>query len=163
MMAQDIGAGAPGGKEKGKGDEGVRGMMGDGGELPRISGNPHHPLLLDQRDYSAGERKPMGACSDSRRRRLRVPATMIAPAAMRTRAATRRVARAPAKKSADRPMKAPKRATPKTLPVCRVALRTPAAMPERAFSTLPRRLAVSGGTSAPRPPPSAMSGTSMVR
>lgn len=46
----------------------------------------------------------------------------------------------------------PNSATPRTLPVCRVALRTPAAIPERAFSTLPSKVEVSGGTSSPSPP-----------
>lgn len=36
----------------------------------------------------------------------------------------------------------PNSATPSTLPVCRVALSTPAAMPERAFSTLPSSVEV---------------------
>ena len=46
----------------------------------------------------------------------------------------------------------PNSATPRTLPVCRVALSTPAAMPERAFSTLPSKVEVRGGTSRPSPP-----------
>ena len=45
----------------------------------------------------------------------------------------------------------PNKATPSTLPVCRVALSTPAAMPERDFSTLPSNVDVNGGTSNPSP------------
>ena len=40
-------------------------------------------------------------------------------------------------KAPDRLTNEPNKATPSTLPVCRVALSTPAAMPERDFSTLP--------------------------
>ena len=45
----------------------------------------------------------------------------------------------------------PNNATPSTLPVCRVALSTPAAMPERDFSTLPSNVDVNGGTNNPSP------------
>ncbi len=54
-------------------------------------------------------------------------------------------------------MREPNSATPSTLPVCRVALRTPAAIPERDFFTLPSKVEVSGGTSKPSPPPMATS------
>ena len=49
------------------------------------------------------------------------------------------------------PISDPNRATPSTLPVCRVALRTPAAIPERDFSTLPSSADVNGGTNSPSP------------
>ena len=60
-------------------------------------------------------------------------------------------------KAEDCPTSAPNNATPSTLPVCRVAFSTPAAMPERDFSTLPSNVDVSGGTSRPRPAPIATS------
>ena len=56
-----------------------------------------------------------------------------------------------------RPINDPNSATPSTLPVCRVELSTPAAMPERDFSTLPSSVDVIGGTSRPSPPPMATS------
>jgi hypothetical protein len=45
----------------------------------------------------------------------------------------------------DRCTSEPNNATPRTLPVCRVELSTPAATPERGFSTLPSSVEVSGG------------------
>ena len=54
-------------------------------------------------------------------------------------------------KEPDRLTSEPSSATPSTLPVCRVAFSTPAAMPERDFSTLPSNVDVNGGTSKPRP------------
>jgi hypothetical protein len=48
-----------------------------------------------------------------------------------------RAARTPEMKSFVCPMSEPNSATPSTLPVCRDELRTPAATPERDFSTLP--------------------------
>ncbi len=49
------------------------------------------------------------------------------------------------------PISAPNKATPITLPVCRVAFNTPATTPDRDFSTLPSRVEVNGGTSRPSP------------
>jgi hypothetical protein len=55
------------------------------------------------------------------------------------------------------PTSAPNSATPRTLPVCRVEFRRPAASPERAFSTVPSNVEVSGGTRNPKPAPIPMS------
>jgi len=65
--------------------------------------------------------------------------------------------RVPNRKASACPINDPNRATPSTLPICRVELSTPAAAPERAFSTLPRSVEVSGGTNRPSPPPIAKS------
>ena len=73
------------------------------------------------------------------------------------RAETIRAARVPNRKACVCPISDPNSATPSTLPVCRVELSTPAAMPERALSTLPSSVEVSGGTKRPRPPPIATS------
>jgi hypothetical protein len=54
------------------------------------------------------------------------------------------------------PTSEPNSATPRTLPVCRVELSTPAATPERDFSTLPSSVEVSGGARRPRPLPTAI-------
>ena len=43
------------------------------------------------------------------------------------------------------------------LPVWRIALRTPEAMPEYCLVTLPSSVEVIGGTSKPNPPPKPMS------
>ncbi|MBW7965762.1 hypothetical protein HYH07_25795 [Bradyrhizobium sp. BR 10261] len=55
------------------------------------------------------------------------------------------------------PTSDPNRATPSTLPVCRVAFNTPAARPDLDFSTLSSSVEVKDGTSRPSPPPRTMS------
>jgi hypothetical protein len=52
-------------------------------------------------------------------------------------------------KSVFPPASDPNSATPRTLPVCRVELSTPAATPERGFSTLPNSVEVSGAPAGP--------------
>lgn len=52
---------------------------------------------------------------------------------------------------------APNKATPGTLPVCRVASRTPAATPQRFFYTLPSGIEVGGEAGHPEPAPIATS------
>ena len=90
-------------------------------------------------------------------RNYRAPHQITAPAASNTPAEMISDACAPAMNAPDWPTSEPNKATPSTLPVCRVALRTPAAMPERDFSTLPSSVEVSGGTSSPSPPPMTIS------
>src|SRR5579862_8529419 len=82
---------------------------------------------------------------------LAPPNQIAAAAASRTPAEIVSEACMPAMKALDCPISDPNSATPSTLPVCRVALRTPAAIPERDFSTLPSNVDVSGGTKRPRP------------
>lgn len=82
---------------------------------------------------------------------------MATAAPSRSIAATISDVRAPGRNAFACPRSDPNNATPKTLPVCRVELRTPAATPERDFSTLPSKVDVSGGTSNPRPAPIASS------
>ena len=79
------------------------------------------------------------------------PHQIAAAAASSTPAEMVSDACSPVMKALDWPTNEPNKATPSTLPVCRVALSTPAAIPERDFSTLPSKVDVSGGTSNPRP------------
>jgi hypothetical protein len=55
------------------------------------------------------------------------------------------------------PTSEPNKATPSTLRVCRVAFNTPAAMPDRDYSTLLSSVEVNDGTSRPTPPPRTIS------
>jgi hypothetical protein len=100
-------------------------------------------------------RMPRRACCE------RVPIKMATAEPRRSSVATTKTSRSPDRN--DRLTSEPKRATPSTLPDCRMALRTPAAMPERDFSTLPKSVDVSGGTKSPRPPPMVRSWAHIAR
>ena len=61
--------------------------------------------------------------------------------------------RTPPMKSAGAAKQRAKERDAETLPVCRIALRTPEATPEYCLVTLPSNVDVIGGTSRPSPPP----------
>ena len=109
--------------------------------------SPQRRKLRAERDFL----HPLPRCD------LAAPRQIAAAAASSRQAEMTSDTCAPAMKAVGLTDQRAEQRDPSTLPVCRVALSTPAAMPERDFSTLPSSVDVSGGTSRPRPPPMTIS------